>query len=126
MEACVVVCRTRKTDARKGRVLFIDAVNEYSREQAQSFLRPQHIERILNAYKNFEALSGFSRVATVDEIRANGANLSIPLYVTYNDAGANGEVVSLNDTIAHWETGSAKSRNAIRLLIELLREDAPA
>ena len=39
MEACVLVCRAQKSDGRKGRVLFINAVTEFSREQAQSFLR---------------------------------------------------------------------------------------
>ena len=38
MEACVVICRTQKPAARRGKVLFIDAVNEVSRERAQSFL----------------------------------------------------------------------------------------
>lgn len=39
MEACVVICRTDKPEARKNKILFINAVNEVSRERAQSFLR---------------------------------------------------------------------------------------
>ena len=46
MEACVVICRTTKPKARKGRILFINAVNEVTRERAQSFLTDDHIERI--------------------------------------------------------------------------------
>lgn len=38
MKACVVVCRTAKPKARKGRILFINAVNEVTRERAQSVL----------------------------------------------------------------------------------------
>src|SRR5690349_2102431 len=34
MEACVVVCRTTKPKARKGKILFINAVNEVTRERA--------------------------------------------------------------------------------------------
>jgi hypothetical protein len=33
--------------ARKGKVIFIDAVNEVTRERAQSFLKPEHQQRIL-------------------------------------------------------------------------------
>ena len=33
MEACVVICRTQKPIARRGKVLFIDAVHEVARER---------------------------------------------------------------------------------------------
>ena len=42
MEACVIVCRSRKELARQGRILFIDAVAEIARERAQSSLLPEH------------------------------------------------------------------------------------
>jgi type I restriction enzyme M protein len=38
MEACVLVCRTQKPKNRRGKILFINAVNEVTRERAQSFL----------------------------------------------------------------------------------------
>lgn len=81
MEACVVVCRTAKPKARKRRILFINALNEVTREGAQSFLTGAHIEHIVSVYRAFEDEPGFARVATLDEIRAKDGNLSIPLYV---------------------------------------------
>ncbi len=81
MEACVVICRTRKPAARRGRVLFIDAVGEVSRERALSFLKPEHQDRIVNAYRAFADEPGFSAVATVAEIFHRDSNLSIPRYV---------------------------------------------
>lgn len=68
MEACVVVCRTRKPPERRGRVLFLDAVNEISRERAQSFLRPDHQERIVVAYRAFSDEPGFARADTLEDI----------------------------------------------------------
>jgi type I restriction enzyme M protein len=47
MEACVVICRTRKPARRKGRVLLVDAVNEVARDRAQSVLTAEHQGRIL-------------------------------------------------------------------------------
>ena len=41
MEACVIICRSRKPAERQGRILFIDAVAEIARERAQSFLEPR-------------------------------------------------------------------------------------
>lgn len=81
MEACVVICRTGKPKARKGRILFINAVDEVTRERSQSFLTDEHIARIVGAYKTFKDEGGFARVATIEDIRAKDANLSMPLYV---------------------------------------------
>jgi type I restriction enzyme M protein len=81
MAACVVICRTAKPKARKNKILLINAVNEVTRERAQSFLTDDHIERIVHAYEQFKTEPGFTRVATLEEIRAKDGNLSIPLYV---------------------------------------------
>jgi type I restriction enzyme M protein len=81
MEACVVICRTAKPKVRKNKILLINAVNEVTRERAQSFLTDDHIERIVRAYEQFKDEPGFTRVATLEEIRAKDGNLSIPLYV---------------------------------------------
>ena len=81
MEACVVVCRTRKPPARRGKVLFINAVREVAREGAQSLLRPGHQRRILEAYRAFDEEPGFTAVLTATELLQNGGNLSIARHV---------------------------------------------
>ncbi|MCC7018881.1 MAG: SAM-dependent DNA methyltransferase [Ardenticatenales bacterium] len=81
MEACVVICRTRKPAERRGKVLFIDAVREVARERAVSFLRPEHQARIVAAYQAFADEAGFAKVATMDKVLEKGGNLSIPRYV---------------------------------------------
>ena len=88
MEACVVICRTAKPKARKNKILLINAVNEVTRERAQSFLTDDHIERIVRAYEQFKDEPGFTRVAMLEEIRAKDGNLSIPLYVAPAANGA--------------------------------------
>ena len=37
MEACIVICRMNKAPERRGRILFINAVNEVTRKNAQSY-----------------------------------------------------------------------------------------
>jgi type I restriction enzyme M protein len=81
MEACVVICRTRKSADRRGKVLFIDAVHEVARERAMSFLKPEHQERIVEAYEAFTDDPGFAAVASTAEILGKDVNLSIPRYV---------------------------------------------
>lgn len=85
MEACVLVCRTRKPPDRRERILFIDAVHEIARERAQRFLTPEHQKRILAAYEAFVDEPGFAVVASNDDVLANDGNLSIPRYVRRTD-----------------------------------------
>ena len=81
MEACVIVCRSRKEAGRHGRILFIDAVAEIAREKAQSFLQPEHQARILAAYQGFADEPGFAAVAKTRDVLAAKGNLSIIRYV---------------------------------------------
>ena len=99
MEACVVICRTAKPKERRGKILFINAVNEVTRERAQSFLTDAHIERIVSAYHDFADEPGFTRVASLEEIRAKDGNLSIPLYVRAASSEAREERAGCLDAV---------------------------
>ena len=106
MEACVIICRSRKAPARQGKVLLIDAVHEVARERAQSFLKPQHQARILAAYHAFADEPGFARVATLEEIAGQDYSLSIPLYVKRTQNGSNArqtDTATLPELWATWE-----------------------
>jgi type I restriction enzyme M protein len=81
MEACVLICRTRKPVSHQGKILFIEAAHEVARQQGQSFLRHEHQERILRAYGAFADDSGFAKVMTNAEVLESDGNLSIPRYV---------------------------------------------
>ena len=81
MEACIMICRMNKRPDRRGQVLFINAVNEVERKNAQSFLEDKHIQRIAKAYETYESEEGFAKVTTIQDIADNHFSLSIPLYV---------------------------------------------
>jgi type I restriction enzyme M protein len=81
MEACVVICRTIKPAERRGKILFIDAVREVARERAQSFLKHEHQQRIVAAYRVFADEPGLAKVVSIEEVLAKDANLSIARYV---------------------------------------------
>ena len=117
MEACVVICRSKKPKNRKGKILFIDAINEVTRERAQSFLTTEHIEHIASTYLNFEPEAGYSTIATIDEIAAQDFKLSIPLYVK-KEASKNGP--DLATALADWRASSTELRNSAQELLTLL------
>ena len=128
MEACVVICRAGKPKQRKGKILFINAVNEVTRERAQSFLTDAHIERIVSVYRAFSEDAGFMRVATLDEIRAKDGNLSIPLYVPaltrdreLNEQGEPYVVDALPKTLNDW----LDSRRRVAEALQAIMPDQP-
>jgi len=118
MEACVVICNMNKPKNRRNRILMINAINEVTRERAQSFLTDEHISKIVDAFKLFKDIECFSRAVTVEELRANSHNLSIPLYVrTGNGNGSTtGEGDSLKKAIAAWRHSSKNLRESMSKL----------
>lgn len=118
MEACVVICRSKKPKERKGKVLFINAVDEVTRQQAQSFLTEAHIAKIANCYKAFAAEYGFTAIATNEEILANNGNLNIVTYV--KRANAKTDLVDLPAALENWKTSSVDVRAAADELFKLL------
>jgi type I restriction enzyme M protein len=101
MEACVVICRSRKPANRRGRIIFINAVAEIGRDRAQPLLRPEHQRRILDAYRTFVEAAGFAAIASTKAVLANDANLSIARYVKKAKPTANEGDGSL---ITSWPT----------------------
>jgi type I restriction enzyme M protein len=124
MEACVVVCRTDKPEERRGKILFVNAVNEVTREQAQSFLTDEHIQRIVDTYRAFEDVPDFAYVATNDNVLQKDGNLSIPLYVRSKNVSTNGRdsgnTATLQQAIVEWQRSSASLRETMRELFEVL------
>lgn len=127
MEACIVICRTKKKPNRRGQVLFINAKNEVTRKNAQSYLEESHIKKIASTYENYESIEEFSKVVTLDEIAKNDYKLSIPLYV-FNDTAvnANGECVSLEDAVSDWLVSSASMHQEYAKILDLLGGDQNA
>lgn len=121
MEACVIICRTRKRAQQKRKVLLINAVNHVARERSQSYLGPQHIDAILNAYKNFADIEGFAKVVTQEEILTNETSLSIPLYISTMRETEVRNWESLEELVADWDVAARRTQLDAERLINVLR-----
>ena len=69
MEACILICKKSKSQDLKNKILFIDAVKEVERISTESNLTEENISKISNIYFSHKSEIGFSKVATVDEIK---------------------------------------------------------
>jgi len=92
--SCILVMRPpgSKPEATRGKVLFINADEEYYADRAQNFLRAEHIEKIASAYErfktdpNFTGYERFAAVVTRQEIEENDYNLNIRRYADNSPA----------------------------------------
>lgn len=124
MEAVVIILRSCKPEAHRGKVLFINAVSEYAREQAQSFLREPHQQKILAAYEAFAGQDGFATVATQDQIAEKRYSLAIPLYVAGDGTATQEDAIDVDEAVAQWRTAAAVADAALDDVIARLRQEA--
>lgn len=106
MEACIVICRMNKIPSHRGKVLFINAINEVARKNAQSYMEEKHIQKIASTYFKYETKDSFASVVTIQEIEDNNYSLSIPLYVNSVDQNNNVNERSLQEAYEGWRTHS--------------------
>ena len=79
--ASILVLNRNKPEARKGRVLFIDASGEFEDGSNQNRLRDQDIEHISKTFHAYEDVEKYARVVPLSEIEGNDWNLNISRYV---------------------------------------------
>jgi type I restriction enzyme M protein len=76
---CILVfkkCRENPDD-----ILFIDASNDFDKVKTQNILRNEHINKIIDTYRNRTVVEKYSYLASLQEIADNDYNLNIPRYV---------------------------------------------
>jgi len=61
--------------------LFIDASNGFEKVKNQNMLREEHIDKIIQTYRNRTTIEKYSYNASLKEIADNDYNLNIPRYV---------------------------------------------
>ncbi|MBQ6680762.1 MAG: N-6 DNA methylase [Prevotella sp.] len=76
---CIIVIKKCRKEG--DNVLFIDASKEFEKVKTQNKLRPEHIQKIIDTYRERKEIEKYSHLATMQEIIDNDYNLNIPRYV---------------------------------------------
>ena len=98
-------------------------MHEVARQQAQSFLRDYHQQKILAAYEAFDNQAGFASVSTLDQIANKGYSLAIPLYVTGDSTASTAVAIDIEDAVTAWRVAAVASQTALDGVLALLREE---
>ena len=75
---CIIVLKKH----REGRdVLFIDASKLFVKEKKQNVMLDEHVDRVLELYRDRKTVDKEAYLASFEDIKANDFNLNIPRYV---------------------------------------------
>lgn len=116
--AAILVCRKRKPQERRGKVLIVNGDAAYTPGKAQNFLTDAHIRTLADAVHGFANIDKLARVVPVPEIAANGHNLNISRYV---QTGADGEAVNVAAEVTKLQQLIAKRNDAEAVMFDHLR-----
>jgi len=119
MEACIIICNNEKRGDFNDKIIFVNAKNEVTRKNAESYLEKHHIDKILNAYHSSGDIENFKRVVDLEEIKRNGFDLSIQKYVFINDITSN-KTLGFEDAYSQWNNSSIVMKSEMDNLLSLL------
>lgn len=121
MEACLLITTTNKSADKKGKILFINAVNEVKQETNMSFLMQSHIEKIYAAYKQFESIDSFAALVSNEDVLGRNGNMAINLYVRPEEHNA-ADTVSFADAYSDWNSSLDTFKTSMNELFEVLQK----
>ena len=104
---CIIVLKKcRKSDD----VLFINAAEHYSKDKKQNTLLPEHIDKIVETYRDRKEEDRYSRRVSLREIVDNDYNLNITRYVSLAQDEAPVNLSENHDKLVEIEKTLAEAR----------------
>jgi len=113
---CIVVLKKH----REGRdVLFIDASNLYEKEKKQNVMREEHINKVIELYRDRKSMDKVAFLASFEDIKNNDYNLNIPRYVDTSEEEQEIDLRKLNEEMKNTECAIKNENEA---LLSMLNE----
>ena len=118
MEACLLITKTNKSENKKGKVLFINAVKEVKQDKNIAFLEQQHIDKIYTIYKNFSEESEIAKIVSNEKLLENKGSLNIAQFLSNVDKSA--PELSVNEALDAWSEQSSSLKDSMNELFQIL------
>lgn len=119
MEACLLITKTNKSADKKGKILFINAVEEVRQDKNIGFLEQKHIDKIFGAYQKFESQEDFSDLKSIEDVISNDGNMAISLYVQPKKKEGN-EVLPFEQALGDWSESGNNLKSSMNELFQIL------
>ena len=108
----------QKPANRRGKILFINAVDEVRRDKTISMLEERHIDKIFKAYKEYKDIPGFAKVVKNEQILENDATLNISQYVSRLEVTDDVPKQTLEELLEEWEKNKVQLYEGMNKLLE--------
>ncbi len=79
--AAILIFNNSKPNHKKGKILIIDAENDYAELKNQNMLRKKDIDKIVKAYDDYKDVEKYARIVDIKEIEENEFNLNVRRYI---------------------------------------------
>lgn len=119
LAACILVFRTGKPEAKRNKVLFIDASGQVRVGRAQNFLEKENVDTIYSWYAKYGDVKNHVRVVSLEEIRQKDYILNIPLYI---EKEVEDDLPSLEEALLQLEAAAQEAWKAEDKFKNLLKE----
>jgi type I restriction enzyme M protein len=119
MESCIVICRSSKPKTHKGTVLFIDAIEEVTKERSFSYLSDSNLEKIAHAFSSEDPIESLSRRVAITEIKDQNFDLTVHRYI---ERKVIADGVTIESAVVAFQASSRALNRALESLDLLLGE----
>jgi type I restriction enzyme M protein len=101
-------------------VLFIDASKDFESGKKQNKLRAPHMQKVMDAFNDFQSIEKYAHRGTFEEIEGNDFNLNIPRYVDTFEAEEIVDLKLVQTEIETLETNLTKVKAEIKSYLQEL------
>ena len=113
---CIIVLKKH----REGRdVLFIDASSLFTKEKKQNVMQEEHIDKVLELYKDRKMVDKLAYLASFEDIKDNDFNLNIPRYV---DTSEEEDEIDLKQLSKEMKETNQAIKEGNEALLSMLRD----
>lgn len=114
----ILVLNKNKAKERKGKILLLNASQQFEKGRPKNFIPDEKIKKIASAFHSFKDVERFTKVVSVDEAAKNDYNLSPSRYV---ETGAAEEYRSIPTLLTELETLEKESKKIDAELSEVFK-----
>lgn len=114
---CIIVLKKSKKD---NSVLFVDASNEFTRNDTKNKLTDKNIKDIINLLRNRESIEYKSILIQNEEIVENDSNLSVNTYLKQESVEEKIDIKELNNNVKEIVKREQELRNSLDEIIQEL------
>ncbi len=106
-------------------ILFIDSSEHFEKVKTQNTLLPEHIDKIIDTYRDRKEIDKYSYLAPLSEIHENDYNLNIPRYVDTFEEEEPVDIALVSIELKKLETSMKGTDKELIALCKELNIDTP-